>query len=275
MVRPHHVSGYDLHKALSDRNRPSSGLYPINRSGPILVSGDPSGVAGLPSGSAISSWTRPTLHTSGDVMTAPSRSDTPVMRPSAQAVPLKVIGLPSSPDEAAKAIKQFEEDTYARSTVSSRTSLLATWLKVLRQWFGDRPALPLTPCSVNRVLCAFKYAGYRTAENYGSREKAEHISLGFKWTSHIESAMKLGLQSCRRGICPSKQAASFNLRDVMSIKLAEPGQDRDSPVGVVNMAIVGSMFMLREIEIANDCWSHVFFGDVECTISLCLPVTKN
>ena len=67
---------------------------------------------------------------------------------------------------------------------------------------GEQPdctVLPLTPLKIATIGVALKEADYRSAKNYMTAMKAEHVMAGFAWTTQLEMAATRFNLSTTRG----------------------------------------------------------------------------
>ena len=144
--------------------------------------------------------------------------------------------LPSlSKDELEDAAHRFREDIHAPSQRSVVKAKLGT-LEKAAGMFG----MSLFPPSLERIQAIgtiLKAGRYRSAETYLGIYKAEAERRGFRWTELEARAAKDAKRSCQRGIGGLPGGW-------------EPWVGH-GPVGPRNLVVLGSWFMLREVEAAN------------------------
>ena len=204
-----------------------------------------------------------------------TRQTAPQMRPTARGAR----GEQGLLDEREKATLRDNIDDlrHAASAASSRDSLLSTWEFFLRRWHGlDKPAVPVDPADIGNVGSLMRVGGYRSFANYVSRVKEMHIRAGYDWTQlhALESA-----QICRavtRGIGPPKQSAEIPLPTVLALMRGpEPPQARGGqPLHAARLFLLGSMFMLRELETACARTSHVTVDREAKVVHWLVPTSK-
>ena len=178
------------------------------------------------------------------------------------------------PSRVEEAMANFRKDVYAQTSRRPRDALLLTWSKFHRKWYGDDSSpVPVTEESLERVSCLFKIGGYKSFKNYLSRIKEHHVDSGFVWTQSLQNVSRRCTRSVLRGLGGPTRSEAFDLEKVVNHLLLHPirvGQDGpESPLAAI---VVGTFFMLRELEL-----SAIDVGDVmftENTITLSLPVSK-
>ena len=120
-----------------------------------------------------------------------------------------------------------------------------------------------------------KQGKYRSAANYASRAKDEHIASGFPWTDLLERSKRRAAASATRGMGPGRQSAALDLTKVACLELSawEP-LAAGGPVNSHAMIVAGSFFLTREIEasraLLTDCSCHAGDGSASWN----LPASK-
>ena len=116
-----------------------------------------------------------------------ARKDAPVCTPTCRAVPeLAVVELANA-DGRRAAFDAYLRDTHAMSTISSRASLLRTWVKCHHLWHGlQAPAFPLTPFKIACVASTLNARKHRSFSNSVARAKDHHLELGFSWPEELQ-----------------------------------------------------------------------------------------
>ena len=94
-------------------------------------------------------------------------------------------------------MEDLEADFYAASSKRPRDSLWTTWQTLSASW-GSRP-LPMTPKLCKQVAASLKAGAYRSAANYFSRARQEHILHGYD----IDANLALTIRQCARSILRS------------------------------------------------------------------------
>ena len=135
-------------------------------------------------------------------------------------------------------------------------------------------AFPLTPEKIEGVGSLMKASGYRSADNYMSAAKEEHISLGYSWTEQLAQAALRFHLSTSRGLGPSKQSEPLDFKMCVKLALSDDPPFIGGPIGIMNLIVLFTYFLLREIEGALARWSDVHLNLVACTVTWRLPVSK-
>ena len=113
------------------------------------------------------------------------RKDALTIRPSSRGQKRLALGTSVTEDSKETTLEYFRRDMHAQSSDGPRQSLLKTWLAIHNAWFGfegegdgaPRP-FPLSVFSLHAVGAVLKQGDYRSAANYYSRAKEEHIAHG-------------------------------------------------------------------------------------------------
>eukprot|EP00974_Lingulodinium_polyedra_P010509 1010542-Lingulodinium_polyedra.AAC.1 len=164
----------------------------------------------------------------------------------------------------------------AASARASVRSLWATWGLFHREWFGPAvPILPLTQEKILAVAACFKEGGYKGFPSYVSKAKEHHVLSGYGWDEELAVATRKVTASVLRGLGGGRQSAPFDL--ALAIEAAQSGQVQlpaDGPVGWQHLLVVGTFFIMREIEIAFAQVEHVAISPGDKKVHLQLPVSK-
>ena len=138
-------------------------------------------------------------------------------------------------------------DIRARSAQGPHASLLKTWDRLHRRWFGDDPpVIPLSPASILAVAAQMKDAGYRSFPNYGWAAKDLHITSGFPWTDILHAAITQASASTQRGIGPPHQCGEIELAPAVTAIGDDP-----APLVVGGPACCDRMFILSYFHVAR------------------------
>lgn len=171
----------------------------------------------------------------------------------------------------------YEFDKHAASAQVSRESLVTTWERLLHKWHGEEvPAVPVEPADIGYVGALMKARGYRSFANYVSRMKELHVKAGFYWSPLHELEAKQGTRSVTRGQGPARQSAPLSvpgaavLLEGLGVSPVVPGGPTH-PRGVI---VLGSAFLLRELELATARAAHASVDSKRRCFWLELPVSK-
>ena len=97
---------------------------------------------------------------------------------------------------------------------------------------------------------------------------------GHTWTSRHELEAAQGTRSVTRGQGPHRQSAPLSIESVAGLDLGFHALCQRGLVNPGDAAVLGSAFMLREIELAAARLSHVHVDTSACRFFLKLPISK-
>ena len=131
---------------------------------------------------------------------------------------------------------------------------------------------PVTADSIIRVGSLFKKAGYRSFPNYLSAAKTRHIEgpPPAEWTQLHDHTGKWVSRSVLRGIGPARQSCPFHFKRLCSLPRQSQPLVEGGPMQPVHLALLSSLFLLREVESGTakvSAWSFDH-GDKEITWNL-------
>ena len=137
------------------------------------------------------------------------RRDAPLILPTA-GPKKRITGERVSASDKVALLGDLEEHKYASSSRPGMATHLRTWSKLHRKWFGSwAPVLPLTPEKIRAVASQMRQRRYRSFPNYMSTVRRWHIKRGQVWDQVLALEATDSARSCKRGIGPAKQAATF------------------------------------------------------------------
>ena len=202
---------------------------------------------------------------------AERRRDAPELRPSVRAC--RELALAAA-NEQHEALEELRAGYRARSAQGPYASLLDTWSSFHQAWFGNHEVLPLTIDKIEGVSAMAKRGGYRSWPNYLYRTKAEHIRSGHPWSAQLNQALTEAKRSVGRGLGPARQSAPLDVLALSKLDMDESPLVPKGPWGPKTMAIVSSLFMLREIEASLAKIVHVTIDETFSKVSILLPASK-
>ena len=174
-------------------------------------------------------------------------------------------------------VDRVNSSRHAASAQGPRDSLLNTWCKILEQWHGERvPVVPVQPEDIIIVGAVMRDKGYRSFPNYVSRVKEMHIRAGFDWTQrHALEAAQIS-RAVIRGAGPPRQSAELPLSMVVSLLpgIGDYPLNPGRPLQPGHTFLLGSLFMLRELELACARTSHVHLNIDEKILVWNVPTSK-
>ena len=149
-------------------------------------------------------------------------------------------------------MRNFFFDTVAASSRVTATTYWTTWVTFHEKMFGaDVAPLPLTVDSICAVAACFKEGGYRTYKAYLGKAREMHLLHGFDWEARLDIASRKSVWSVARGFGPARQSAPFDVPSVLA-GVARGGFALGpwAPIGWRNLIVIGTFFIMREIEIS-------------------------
>ena len=159
-------------------------------------------------------------------------------------------------------IDDLAGDKYAKTTTGPNASLIKTWTKYHGLAFASvnpvPPVLPITPQAIVAVGALFKRGGYRSFANYASVMKGRHIEAEHKWCQMLSHTANWVTRSVNRGLGPPRQSCGFDFAKLCSLPRSEAPLVDNGPQHPAVMAILGCIFLLREIELSTartDAWT--------------------
>jgi hypothetical protein len=159
------------------------------------------------------------------------------------------VGLQDQVIDRPAMLEQLQRDVTASSARGCKESHIGTWQSMHSEWFGPAvPFLPLTTERLSAVASLFKARGYRSFGNYLSAVKQAHVTAGFQWTQQLDLSGRQCSTSVGRGLGPPRQSAAV---DLVRLQALDTDNDLVGDKFVNNgkhMLIIGSFFLMREIE---------------------------
>ena len=183
----------------------------------------------------------------------------------------------SGPDDQLAALETLERDYYAASTVSAVKAKLRTISRALAGW--SLQPFPPSLDTIRALAATLKRGGYRSAASYLWLYKVESQRRGYGWPDTHQRALKDGIRSCERGLGPPTRAQALPFPLLGRLPADPTPWVAGGPVGPRNAMVIGSWWMLRELELATIRASHVeIVGDWRSrgvVVRLTLPASKN
>ena len=178
-----------------------------------------------------------------------------------------------------EALTALRRDYTASSARGPAAAVLRTWDAMHRRMMGTNlPVYPLTPEKIANVAAAFKACGYRSFSNYMSKAKEKHIDMYGEWGVDLAMESKRACRSVTSGIGPVSQRTPIEFEKIIA---ARSGYISDSeplteggPLGPHNLVVIGTFFMLREIEASLLLAANVKMNRDDFSVTLRLPSSK-
>ena len=133
-----------------------------------------------------------------------------------------------------------------------------TWSKFHRQAFSDcTPVFPIIVAKMEAVAALFKAGQYRSFDNYLSNVRSAYIERGGEWTQALEVAGAWVARCVNRGKGPARQSVPWRLRKLSDLPRTEESLAESGPLHPQRLALIATMFLLREIELSAALLSDV------------------
>ena len=107
---------------------------------------------------------------------------------------------------------------------------------------------PPTVDSLLALSASLKRGKYRSAYNYLYTYKAEGQRQGHHWPQQMDRLLKDCIRSCERGLGAPTRAAPLPLERLAELPGGHAAWVPSGPLGPRNLMVVGSYWMLREVE---------------------------
>ena len=136
------------------------------------------------------------------------------------------------------------------------------------------PMLPLTQAGVVAVASLFKAGGDRSYPTYWSAVKLLHIESGHPWTDLLEVTGRWVTRSVQRGIGPARQSRPLSMAKLLALNSSEEPLVEGGPIWPVRALLLGSIFLLREVELAAATTGHIRLDMEACEVTWKLASSK-
>ena len=174
-----------------------------------------------------------------------------------------------------EARKHFFEDFYAPSVRDTLAAKRRTIEKMLElQGLGP---LPPTVAKIHALGVALKYGRYRSAAGYLSQYRVDCERHGFEFDQLMQRAVRDSIRSCVRGLGGPVQALPLPFDRLRMLPGGREPWVPSGPLAPRNLMVLGSWFMMREIEASHTLAKHVVVrldGLGKPRVEWCLPVSK-
>ena len=155
-------------------------------------------------------------------------------------------------------LEDLMSNIHSSGSEGQREGLWSTWTDFHRAWFHNESFLPLTVTILYAVSSCFRRGTYRSFSNYLDMARQMHVGEGYEWSDLLKLTARRCSRAVARGQGPAIHAAVFSMVVVASyIDGLVPIHTRCAPIvpggpaWPFHMLIIGSYFMLREIELAS------------------------
>jgi hypothetical protein len=176
-------------------------------------------------------------------------------------------------------VRDLRRDRDSASGRGVGVSLLGTWHRFHSLAFpcGSAPpvpVLPLTALSIELIGAIFKAGDYRSFPNYLSVAKTAHIEAGHLWGELLSHTGRWVTRSVLRGIGPARQSQPWAMATLLSLARPSSPLVVGGPRHPVESALLASMFLLREVEMAASQVRHLLLDDRLLTVTWTLTASK-
>ena len=162
------------------------------------------------------------------------RKDMPVVKHTARGSIHQALAS-GRPENREETMANYQKDKFTSQGATARDALWSSWRRLHLNWFGFSVAvLPLTVIGIAAVLAQLKGGGYRSAANYMSRAKYEHLKLQHVWSDQLAQEANEGVRSTMRGTGPGHQSAEFPVMKLLDVDIPDISLEGDfsTPLGV-------------------------------------------
>ena len=179
-------------------------------------------------------------------------------------------------DARQTATKNLVDGFSAASARPSSSTRWTTWVAFDRVMAedGEEP-LPLTADKFVRAAACLKEGGYRSFRNFMSKAKEMHILEGHAWDDLLRTIARKATLSVERGMGPPRQSAPFDLDELLGFASTQVVcRTVGAPIGWCHLLVVGTFFVMREIEIAAALAVHVRIDVDKQIVYLRFPASR-
>ena len=174
--------------------------------------------------------------------------------------------------EREEALADVTRDVYAASTVGPMSAKIRTIKAFLPCW-----GLELTPYNPEVVFAfgaGLKWRKYRSAKSYIYLSRITAQRMGVHISAAANRAVTDVLRSVQRGLGPSKRCEGLIMENLPSLPIESTAWATGGPWRPTTSLILGSWWMLREIEFSTAELRSVTLNPVLRTVAPTLPASK-
>ena len=202
---------------------------------------------------------------------APGRPDHPVgeVRQKASWAAALEAALPQNRQASLEALQAAGLAATTRPSVDSR---LKSWRELSAAW-----AFPVNAELVRCIGASLRAGGYHSCSLYFSAATSHQLrTLALPIGEETRFIIRDTVRAIKRGLGPAKLKDSFDfevLRALVRLEEALRAFDKRDMAAAVDLCIICTWYMLREIEISNARAHHLYLSDPD-SVHLLLPVSK-
>ena len=168
----------------------------------------------------------------------------------------------------ALAIREIQADS-SRGPAASKLRTIERFLRCF-----NLGLVPFTVRVVYALGSALKWRKYRAAEQYLYMARATAERRGAVVSKAASRAVTDMIRSCRRGLGPSRRCEGLIMENLPALPGGAAAWAAGGPMRPRSVLVIGSWYMLREIEFSNAETRSVHFNMAVLSITLTLPVSK-
>ena len=172
----------------------------------------------------------------------------------------------SAAPEREAAVADLIQSMYSTKAHSNTVSRIRTITAIFAK-FHEVP-FPLTADKVLHLGAGLRAGGYRSAANYMSTYKIAAERRGDHIGPQVSRAFVDAARACQRGLGPPLRALALPFFELEGLpggpSVLSPGR----PIGPRNALVLGSWFMMREVELAekSNPYDGSIFGIATCAV---------
>jgi hypothetical protein len=165
-------------------------------------------------------------------------------------------------------------DAFAASSKNARDQKVKSWIDIATA-AGYQEPLRLTPDKVHTVSGILRDAGYRSTSGYLSIAKQEHTARYGDLDDQTLQAITRASRAARRGLGPAKHTRELPFKRLPEIPpWFMAGRIVGAPLQCRSALIIGSWYLMREIELAAASRSDITLVERDQVVELYLPTQK-
>ena len=170
------------------------------------------------------------------------------------------------------AATEFEARTSANTTKPTYDAQLKAVIKIAEA--AKFPLLPMTREKVATIGGALKAANFKATNSYLVRYKRAHVEAGHPVSDELLLVLRSAKRAAARGAGATKKATVFDVERVASSPDVRAPAVVGGPGHPRRFVVIGTWWLLREIEASLIRINQVTFAADGVTASLDFPVSK-
>eukprot|EP00435_Cladocopium_sp_Y103_P063023 s871_g24.t1 len=187
---------------------------------------------------------------------------------------INILAIARRAGKSQKDVENLEEGFAANTSRKARRAIRSTVMAVFREAKVGK-LFPPTPDKVKTLASVLKAANYRAAGNYLGEYKLMAVEAGHQWSDQLERVLKLCKRSTARAAGPKTKAAEVPTQETgehFAIRV-DPDCRKKVPLAA-ELFDFGTIWMLREIELALVAKDHIKLNFETKRVTFTLPMSK-